>query len=82
MSTNVTSSLLPGKRRLLATAAVASRLGISSRTIRLWAECGEMPAVKVGKQWRFDEGALEHWLLARAASLSGSRSGVRSTVES
>ena len=54
--------VLPPKRRYLSTAAVAGRLGLSARTVRLWAECGEIPAVKAGRQWRISESVLEEWL--------------------
>jgi excisionase family DNA binding protein len=37
----------------LRTAEVASRLKVAVRTIRLWAECGVVPALKIGRQWRF-----------------------------
>ena len=47
---------------LLTTAAVAKWLGVSTRTVCLWAECEELPAIKVGRQWRFREGELWSWL--------------------
>lgn len=47
---------------LLSTAAVARWFGISTRTVCLWAECGEIPAVKLGRQWRFREEELRRWL--------------------
>jgi len=42
----------------LRTAEVAGLLRISSRTVRLWAECREVPALKVGRQWRFRYGDI------------------------
>jgi excisionase family DNA binding protein len=47
---------------LLTTAAVAKWLGISTRTLCLWAECKEIPALKLGRQWRFRESELSNWL--------------------
>lgn len=47
---------------LLTTAAVAKWFGISTRTLCLWAECKEIPAMKIGRQWRFREGELADWL--------------------
>jgi excisionase family DNA binding protein len=38
---------------LLKTVDVAKILGVSTRTICLWAECSEIPGVRIGKQWRF-----------------------------
>ena len=49
-------------RRYLSTSVVARRVGVSARTVRLWAECGEVPAIKVGRQWRIDENCFEEWL--------------------
>ncbi len=48
--------------RLLTTATVARSLSVVPRTVRLWAECGEIPAIKVGRQWRFDRSALGRWM--------------------
>jgi len=48
--------------RLLRTKEVAQWLGISSRTVRLWAECSELPAVKIGRQWRFQREAVLEWM--------------------
>jgi excisionase family DNA binding protein len=46
----------------LSTATVARWLGISTRTVCFWAECGEIPAVKIGRQWRFREEEIRRWL--------------------
>jgi excisionase family DNA binding protein len=53
------------KLRLLSTSTVANRLGVSARTIRLWAEYGEIPALKVGRQWRIEDSAFSQWFSAR-----------------
>lgn len=47
---------------LLTTAAVSRWFGISARTLCLWAECKEIPAIKIGRQWRFRENELADWL--------------------
>ena len=46
---------------------VAARLGVSCRTVRLWAEVGELPGFKVGrgKLWRFRKADIEEYLAAR-----------------
>ena len=54
--------LLSNPETLLTTAAVAKWLGIAPRTVCLWAECREIPAMKIGRQWRFREGELGEWL--------------------
>jgi excisionase family DNA binding protein len=52
----------------MTTAAVSKWLGISTRTLCLWAECHEIPAIKVGRQWRFRESELAGWLQSPDAS--------------
>lgn len=54
--------------RLLSTAIVANRLGLSPRTVRLWAECGQLPAIKVGRQWRIAEAAFQAWFQKQTQS--------------
>ncbi len=53
---------LSNREPLLTTAAVAKWLGIAPRTVCLWAECTEIPAIKIGRQWRFRESELREWL--------------------
>jgi excisionase family DNA binding protein len=53
---------------LLTTSAVSKWLGIATRTLCLWAECKEIPAIKVGRQWRFRESELANWLKGADAS--------------
>ena len=54
--------LLSNSEILLTTAAVARWLGISTRAVCLWAECKEIPAIKIGRQWRFRQDELREWL--------------------
>ena len=54
--------LLSNRESFLTTAAVAKWLGIAPRTVCLWAECKEIPAIKIGRQWRFREGESWEWL--------------------
>lgn len=66
---------------LLTTAAVAKWLGVATRTLCLWAECKEIPAIKVGRQWRFREVELREWLDSPQASRVGiSRAGKANTA--
>gem|GEM_PF-713972 len=37
-------------------------LRVPPRTLRLWAELGEIPALKTGRQWRFRRRDIEDWL--------------------
>jgi len=34
----------------------------------LWAECKEIPAIKIGRQWRFRESELALWLRSPQAA--------------
>ena len=52
----------PRRDPFLSTATVAKWLGVSARTICFWAECGEIPAMKIGRHWRFREEELRRWL--------------------
>lgn len=54
--------LLSYREPLLTTAAVAKWLGISTRAVCLWAECKIIPAIKVGRQWRFRHEEVSQWL--------------------
>jgi excisionase family DNA binding protein len=49
----------------LSAADVSRMLGISRRTVRLWAETGEIGAVKAGRQWRFRKEDVREWLRRR-----------------
>jgi excisionase family DNA binding protein len=62
------SVLSLGLEPFLTTAAVSRWLGVSTRTLCLWAECKEIPAVKIGRQWRFRESELRRWLEGQRAS--------------
>jgi excisionase family DNA binding protein len=56
-----------GVSRYLSTANVAARLNVTTRSVRLWAECGEIPAVKFGRLGRFEQQAFEQWLTAKTS---------------
>jgi len=68
---------VPFNEPLLTTAAVAKWLGISTRAVCLWAECKEIPAIKLGRQWRFRRDELSDWLrrtnLDKVKNYTGSR---------
>ena len=47
---------------LLTSTDAATLLGVSVRTVCLWAECSELPAYKVGRRWLFQRDEITHWL--------------------
>lgn len=50
---------------LITTQDVAERWSIPERTVRYHAANGEIPAVRIGRQWRFDPDELEDYLDAQ-----------------
>jgi len=54
----------------LKTREVAEFLGVSSRTVRLWAELHEIPALRIGRQWRFRRSELNDWLGKKTSSFA------------
>ncbi len=51
--------------RLLTPEDVAEMLGVSRRTVTRMAAAGELPAVRIGSQWRFREQSITDWQEAR-----------------
>jgi excisionase family DNA binding protein len=47
---------------MLTVKEVAAMLRVSSQTLYKMLEQGEIPAVKVGSQWRFDREKLKTWI--------------------
>lgn len=58
---------------MLTTEEVSKLLRLAPRTVCLWAECNELPAIKIGRCWRFRESQLHAWLTERARSNKGAR---------
>lgn len=58
------SAFAPAQRDdpLLDAEAAAEFLGISAYTVRQWAREREIPAVRLGRLWRFRESALAAWI--------------------
>ncbi len=52
----------------LTTEEVLSWLKVTPRTIYRLIRTGELPAVRVGRQWRFRRGDLETWIATHTAS--------------
>lgn len=41
---------------------VGSYLKIPKQTLYVWARAGKIPAIKVGKHWRFKKTSLDAWI--------------------
>jgi excisionase family DNA binding protein len=50
---------------LMTLTMVIKMLNVSRSTIYRWINDGSIPAIKVGKQWRFERGEIEEWLKKR-----------------
>jgi excisionase family DNA binding protein len=50
---------------LLNMAEVSDLLGFHEVTLRNWARCGRLPAMRIAGQWRFDPAELAGWVEAR-----------------
>jgi len=66
---------LPIRSPLLTTEEISRWLGVSPRTICLWAECQEIPALKIGRHWRFDPESLTEWLTTKRGGRTRSNAG-------
>ena len=55
-------------RKIMTVAEVAQYLSIVPDTVYRKARRGEIPAVKMGKVWRFPKEALDQWLNQQALS--------------
>jgi len=55
---------LPGDSAadLLTTGEVAGWLRVAPRTVRYWAETGRLPALRVGRRWRFRLADVQRWV--------------------
>ena len=53
--------------RFLKAYEVLDCLNVTPRTLYRLIRTGQLPAVRVGRQWRFRKADLENWLAAREA---------------
>lgn len=54
-------------QNLLTVKEVAALLRVSAQTLYKMLDNGEIPAVKVGSQWRFDRDRIREWLQQRSS---------------
>ena len=59
-----------GVERLLTSSDVGELLGIHPKVVERMAKRGEVPALKVGKFWRYRASALDGWIDSRLQSAS------------
>lgn len=54
------------EKMTISAAETARRLGIRDDTVIWMLECGDIPALRIGRNWLVPVKALEEWLIERA----------------
>jgi excisionase family DNA binding protein len=62
-----------GQDRILTVDQVAELVSVSAYTVRQWARDGQIPALRLGKYWRFRESSIRDWLAAQERPTRRSR---------
>jgi PTS system nitrogen regulatory IIA component len=57
--------MMAGMENIMTLEEVAKYLKMKPQTIYLWAQKGQIPAVKLGKEWRFRRDVIDEWLNER-----------------
>ena len=57
---------------LMTVQKLANYLGVNKRTIYRMLDRGEIPAVKVGRSWRFEQASIDDWLCAHSVGTKAS----------
>lgn len=55
----------PGREKFLTVEEVAGTFGVNPTTVYRLIRAREIPAIKIGGQWRFSQPALDAWVKAR-----------------
>ena len=53
------------EERLMSVHEMAEYLNMNISTIYMWSQKGQMPAMKMGKMWRYRRSDIEAWLNSR-----------------
>jgi excisionase family DNA binding protein len=69
-------ALCRNMQNLLTVKEVAALLRVSAQTLYKMLDNGEIPAVKVGSQWRFDRDRIRDWLQQRSSEGSAGSDSV------
>lgn len=60
-------------KHMLTVKEVAALLRVSTQTLYKMLEQGQIPAVRVGSQWRFDRDKVEGWIESQGVPSSSPR---------
>jgi excisionase family DNA binding protein len=52
---------MPGNDKIMTLEEVAEYLRLTPQTIYTWAQEKKIPAVKLGKEWRFKKSLIDKW---------------------
>ena len=52
--------------KIMKVGEVANYLGLATETIYRKARIGEIPAVKIGRSWRFPKDLIDQWIAEKA----------------
>ena len=61
--------------RLLMLSEAAALLHVSTRTLQRMIRSGELPALKIRRQWRVRENQLRQWIEKRESSVATTNNG-------
>jgi PTS system nitrogen regulatory IIA component len=51
--------------RLMSVQETAEYLNVNISTVYMWSQKGQMPAMKIGKMWRYRRSEIDAWLNSR-----------------
>jgi len=55
--------------KIMKVGEVANYLGLATETIYRKARIGEIPAIKIGRSWRFPKHLIDQWIAEKAEEL-------------
>ncbi len=56
-----------GDDQLMSVNEMAEYLNVNISTIYMWSQKGQMPAMKMGKMWRYRRSEIDEWLNERCS---------------
>lgn len=66
----MTTGGAPARPAFLTTGEVLGYLNVTPRTIYRLIRAGELPAVRIGRQWRFRRSDLDAWIDRQQSAIS------------
>jgi excisionase family DNA binding protein len=71
MTVEGSRAFVPGGGSLLTVGEVAAAMRVSNMTVYRLIKSGDLPAVRVGHNYRIREGDVEHYLSSRSVQVEG-----------